>query len=759
MLSSLLLGGCTTRKLGPNESLLVHNRIIGAADASQEEEAATYIRQKPNGKLFGLFRFNLYIYNLANTGKKRGYKEKLKAIGDAAVIVDSIQTAYSAKQINQFLFSKGYFNNQVSFSSTTKRKKTQVDYRIELNSPYSIDSIGYIIIDNTLDSIYKSTISESLLRRGDRYDESMLQQEQERIYSNMRNNGYYKFLRQYITYRIDSSFQNNTVRLVLKISNPENQLKHQQYTINHVYLHINPDQSYARNVMVKDTMNLGHFYYFDPENRFNPNAFSKMLFIKDGERYAQRNTDLTYNRLGDLGVFKFSNISFQEDSVNQKLNASINLTPSRQFSLRPEIEGTFNSGNLGANGSLGYSDKNVFRGAELFELGLKGGLETRRSLADNNLFLYRRQIAGSANLYFPKLFVPFLKANYRFSNPRSFVSLNFAYEKRENFFFRRYLNMALGYDWRDTRTQSHYIKLLDVNVVSSALSPELTQSLINQGNFYLLRSFVPYFSLGTQYRYIENQADPKKPYKDYFYFRFTIDIAGNSLNAIKQTFKLNQDSTGAYKVFNLIYYQYFRPEIDIRYYTFINTKNNLAFRFNPGIGFAYGNSKNLPFEKQFFVGGSNSLRAWHARQLGPGTYVPTDALKNNLFLLDRSGDIKLELNAEYRFQLLRSFLRAKLNGATFVDAGNVWYRKKETNLPGSEFKLSRLYYDIAIGTGLGVRLDYTFFIFRFDVGLKLKDPFYTANEGWVIERFSDRNFKAANSYTFLSYNFGIGYPF
>ncbi len=749
--------------MGPNQSLVKKVKITGTKNSTQKDELYSYVRQKPNRKFFFFFRVNLYLYNLANTGKQTKYKERIKNnIGEAPVITDSALSKFSAQQISQYLFNDGYFKNKVTVDTRIKRKKATVTYNVIRNIPYVIDSISYDITDTNVYKIYKNAPTETLLKEGDNYSEKKMKAEQERIYALMRNNGYYKFLRQYVTYNIDTNLQKNALNIDLRIGNPED-MPNQLYTIGDISIKINNTNIYTTKTPTKDTLKNDNFNYIDPYEQFNMKTFNKFLFVKKGDVYAQRNVDVTYNRLGELGVFKFSNISFSEDTLNKVLNTFIALTPTKQYTIRPEIEGTLNSGNLGANGSIGFSDKNAFKGAELFELGVKGGFETQRALFETRdvTLISRRQISIYSNLYFPKLIIPALQPNYRLANPRTFVSFNYGFEKREDFFFRRSVNTAYGYEWRDTRTRSHYIKLVDINIVNSALSSTLTQTLSEQGNFYLLRSFIPYFSLGSQYRYTENQQDPKRPLKDYLYFRLNLDVAGNTLHLLRNTLQLPKDTTGTYKVFNLIYYQYVRPDFDLRFYNIIDGRNTIVFRFNPGVGFAFGNSKILPYEKQFFVGGSNSLRAWRTRQLGPGSYQPVlDSLvSNNFFELDRTGDVKLEANVEYRFLILRSFLRAKLNGATFIDAGNVWYLKNDPPLPGAKLKLNKLFSDMAIGTGVGIRLDYTFFLFRFDVGLKLKDPVYAAGEDWVIERFSDKAFKEANNYSFVNYTFGIGYPF
>lgn len=755
------LAACsTTRYLQPGESLVTKVQVKGLKDADLAEQLNGFASQKPNHRFFGVFKFNLWVYDVCASGKSRKWKTKLQQnIGEPAVVYDSTLSALSANQMSQFLFSKGYFTNKVDFSvqKYKKGKKCRLKYVVDADTPYTVRSIAIELSDSNLARVYAEADAASVLKPGEQYDEENLQAEQERLYQSFRNQGYYRFVRQYIHYDVDSSLNSRQVDLMLQIKNPEDGTLHQAYTINDVSIAIQSDRI-SDDFRRPDTMNTSRFYYIDPLRKFNPIIFNKTVFLQKNELFRQSDVDLTYNRLGDMGVFRFSNIAFQEDSIPNRLNAKVSLVPSKRFSIRPEIEGTVNSGNLGGNGSLGYSDRNVFRGAELFELGIKGGVETQRAIGSDlsTPLLARKQLAISSNLYFPKLLLPFVRANYNIGSPRSFISATYTFDERSSYYFRRIANLSFGYDWKDTRTKSHYVKLMDVNVVSSYLTPSLTQKLLDQGNFYLLRSFIPYFSLGTQYRYTDNRQNPQSPLSDYFFFRFTVDLAGNTLSAMKDLLELPRDTAGSYRIFGLVYYQYVRPEIDLRFYNVVNDRSKWVFRINPGIGLAYGNSKVLPFEKQFFAGGSTSLRAWRARRIGPGSFTQ---VTNRASEVEQTGDVKLEGNIEYRFQIIRRLFGARLNGATFLDAGNVWMLKEDLSLPGSQLKGSTLWKTTAVGSGAGIRLDYGFFIFRFDIGLKLKDPSYAQGGGWVIERFSDDSFKKANNYQFLNYTFGIGYPF
>jgi outer membrane protein insertion porin family len=723
LLLLLVLSACsTTKPLAPHQQLLCKVNINGIKNNNIEESARAFVQQEPNTKFFFFFRFNLYINQRLANKKPNSLLGKIRNnLGEEAIIIDSLSTFASAQQINQFLISKGYFDNVVRDSMVAygrKDKKVKLYYNCELGKATTIDSLSFQFKDPNLESIFKTNYSVLNVQIGDRYDIDEFSKQIERFYNLYKNHGYYDFLRQYISIMADTLDKDHQVSLSFIFENPDNG-NHLQYNIDSIHIKVDDFTQSDSNIRTD-----GLYYdYTDPSKKFNPGTFQKLCFLQPRSLYNQENVNLTFNRMGDLGVFKFVNIEFNKKDSNL-LDCDVKLNTRKQYALKPEAEGTFNNGYLGANTSLNFTNRNLFKGAERFELGVKGGIESQRSIlqreVENNFT--RRNLTINSNIYIPKLLLPFFKPNYKIANPQTFFSLSFAYDKRDNLYFRRTITNAFGYDWKDTRTKSHYLKLVDVNVVNSSISNTLESALLSQNNFYILRSFIPYFSIGTQYRYTDNRIADLLTTNKAFYFKFTLDVVGNSLNAVKDVFQFAKDSTGASTVFGLVYYQFTRPEIELRYYTKINENQQIVTRFNSGIGLTYGNTQVLPFDKQFFVGGSNSLRGWQARRLGPGSYSTLNDSTFNRLFFDQTGDFKLEFNTEYRFTISKQFFGSSLNGAVFGDAGNVWFVRTNTGLDGGTFYINNLLRDIAFNTGLGLRFDYGFFIFRLDLGIKLKDP-------------------------------------
>jgi outer membrane protein assembly factor BamA len=296
---------------------------------------------------------------------------------------------------------------------------------------------------------------------------------------------------------------------------------------------------------------------------------------------------------------------------------------------------------------------------------------------------------------------------------------------------------------------------MSLNFVRSTLSTEALDLLNSLNNQYIKESFDPHITLGLRYT-LTYSTQIFNLLKDYYFLRFNLEVMGTGLYSASKLIGANRNANGNYELFGLPYYNFTRPEVDMRYFNYLNQKSTLVFRFNAGAGFAYWNSNILPFERQFFTGGSNSIRAFRARTVGPGNFSDIEVSNLNL---DQTGEMKLEGNIEYRFDITDHFLGSKLKGASFIDIGNVWTLSSSNADPTGKFEWDTFHKQLAVGTGAGLRLDYSFLLFRFDLGLKLRDPRFNGSDQWVIQNISDEQWKSTNQYSFWNFNFGIGYPF
>jgi outer membrane protein insertion porin family len=437
-----------------------------------------------------------------------------------------------------------------------------------------------------------------------------------------------------------------------------------------------------------------------------------------------------------------------------------------------EGEYTFNTGRSGFNIGNTFTNRNLFGGAERFDLKLKYGI-LFDAWRDNQLFgsVFNRDLQIGATLTVPRLMVPFhVPLVGRSGMPYTTFSLNWQIFDQVNTYSNRYVIGSVAYNWYETRYKLHTITPLIAEFRLGKLSPGFYDELSEKGFLLYIRSNDrAYFGLGSQYAYTYNALKLNR-LEDFSYFRGTLDMSGNTLSLLSNVFDFDRNNVGERMVFGVPYLQYARMETDFRWYKYLGGERQLVFRFNPGVVIPYGNNRDFViFEKSFFGGGMNGIRAWQARTLGPGNYnreILDESLRLGLRNLDQLGEIKIESNLEYRFRLLNDFLGAKLKGAAFADSGNIW-RFREIENPGGEFNWNTFLGQMAIGAGAGLRFDLDYFVFRLDAGLKVRDPQFKGSKQWVVrELFNSREFKrqyavtnGPDRYNFIQYNFGIGMPF
>ena len=759
----------SVRKVPEGSFLLKKNKIVIDNKDISKEKIDGLIKQKSNKKFIGI-KFKLAFYNLAKKENPGRFSRFLIHIGEPPVILDTLVANLSIKRINLFMDNHGYFNSEVKKQITySSNKKAIVNYLIKASKPYYINDITYSIEDEDIKSEFYSKLSNSIIKKGDIFEIDKLDKERERITTLLKNLGYFEFNRDFISYNVDSSLNNNKMNVVLQIKNPENIQKdnlkqavfHKRYKIRNIYIY--PDfNPLISDTISKDTaileipqyrskqLNNKYLFVYNNEIKLKPRTFSQSIFINSNDYFNLRDVEQTYNRLSELKNFRFINISFDEykiDSVNANkegiLDCKIELSKNKVNYLSTELEGSNSSGYYGIAGNIIFQNKNLFKGAEIFNVKLRSVLENQHvisTIASANKPLFNTFETGvDVNIEIPKFLIPIRQEYFpKYFKPKTTISFGFNFQDRPD--FRRTLtNLGFGYDWRQSNNIQHILTPISINSVKIYPDSTFKASIDLISDKRLKYQYTDHFILSLKYSFIYTNQEVNKN-RNFTFFRINLETAGNALNLYKKLFDDQLNADGDYEIFNLIYSQYFRIDLDIRRYIYLKNKNTLVFRTAMGWGMPYGNSKQLPYEKSFIAGGANDIRAWRLRSLGPGTYSDT-----KIDNFDRIGDISLEFNIENRFPIYEI-----LHGALFIDAGNIWLNKRNSQFPGGEFLADKFLNQIAIGGGFGLRLDFNYFIVRIDAAIPFKDPSKAKDRQWVIANSGLRDFVI---------NFGIGYSF
>lgn len=753
----ILFSSCRTTKYVPEDNYLLYKYSIKTTgDRLDKEELNNIIKQKPNKTIFGL-RFHLGLYNLSKKDKDNGFNNYLRTIGEAPVIYNELMMDKTATQLEIFLRNKGYYNSIVTDTVFFKNKKARIKYNVSASKPYRIRNLTYNLEDSSFNSVIADSKANTLLKKGALFDSDVLSMERDRIETFAKTRGYYYFSKEYIFYKADTSLSSRQADIEMNIKKYRetgengriNEINHPKARIRKVYIHTNYDPKIAiadfdLYSSLLDTLSMDSIdLIFRKFENIKPTIVRESNYILPGEFYNINDVNRTYRNLSALRAFRLVNISFKEAGESDRpderlLDCEILLTPSTLQSFTVELQGTNSSGNIGAAGNLIYQHRNLFRGAENFDFRLKGALETLRESYQAD-FGNMVEIGSEMRINIPKFILPFKTDQFiKKYNPATSISVAYNFQQRPDY-TRTIANAAFGYNWKGNRYLTHIINPIEVNLVQI---PYKSQVFIDwlEGK-YIYYSYQPHLVTVTNYSLIYNNQKIQKK-SDFIYVRLNMESAGNLLSATYGAFNIPKQD-GQYELFNTEFAQYVRGDIDFRYYNNLDQNNSLVYRFFAGAGLPYNNSTALPFEKKYFSGGANSIRAWQVRNLGPGSY---NELVQSTYP-NKTADIKLEANVEYRFKLFWL-----LEGALFVDAGNIWAITKNDERVGALFDPRTFYKDIAIGTGIGTRFDFSFFIFRLDLGIKARDPILPEGEKWIIGKRK----MTSDDFTV---NIGIGYPF
>ncbi|MEY3678699.1 MAG: hypothetical protein RI924_840 [Bacteroidota bacterium] len=765
----ILVSGCRATRFLEDDQVLVKKVELENFDSRFKEQAGDYIQRdlRPASAL------NLMLYNLVNTKNGKYRKEKIKRLGQAPAILDSSLVEISRVELQKFLATKGFLNARVQSQIQVEDKKAKLRFIAVAGPEFKVGNIQFNIPDSAVAWLYEvNRPTFTRLHTGMRYDVDSLATERELIYQLMKKNGYYEYLRQYVRFEVDTMLNKaHTADLKLYLMNPVGKNSHPVFSLDTTNILIRNSSGSIANTRPDSSFYAQQYQLKDYSGRFRLKPIAKYMFLKKGDRYNLEMENLTYDRLYELNVFRNVKVSYvkKTDSSNV-LSPVLDLTPLKKMSNRIEGEYTFNAARNGFNLANTYTNRNVFGGAEQLDLKVRyGALFDTKSVSQSADRAFNRDFEIGANLIFPRILIPFRNSvSGRSGIPHTTISSSFQlFRQKDAFKNRAYIN-SITYDWMETRFKKHSFTPISLEYRNGQLDPAFKKYLEDNGyNLYVRTNDRQFVNFGSQYSFTYNNIRLNS-LDNFFYFRAFADLSGNSLGLLSKALNL-KIIDGNRTVFGLTYLQYAKTELDLRWYKHFGGDKQLVVRLNPGIGVPYGNSESLPIEKNFFAGGTNGIRAWQARTLGPGNYNRADIpveIRQNLRNLDQLGEIKLEANLEYRFKILNNLFGAKLKGAAFTDLGNVWRIKPFNDNPGGEFRSDKFFQQIAIGAGAGLRFDMDYFIFRLDAAVKVKDPQFIGSEQWVIKNLFNKSFKQTfaqtnfpDVYRFVQYNFGIGMPF
>lgn len=755
ILISLLWTACTgTRHLPKGEKLYTGAEIkLESAEKMDRQFVKSVVkaavRPAPNKVYLGI-RPKLWKYNLAGENPQTKFGKWLQRTGEPPVLLSSVKPGATSAIIDAKLFNIGIFKSFTESEIVEKKHTGKVIYTSHIHKPYMVKDMIYAISDDSLSRLIQTEKDKSLIKSGEEYNLDQLKNERIRIDGLLKNNGYFYFSPDYLLFKADTSNINRTVsfKLTLKDSIPKNALT--VFRINKVYINQNYSLNERRVDSTKDTLIYENIVFVGKEKRMaiKPKVLSKSIYLRKNEIFSRQNHVITLNRLMSMGNFKLVQINFSESKAGPGLlDVNILMTPMPKRTFRAEMDVVSKSNNYtGPRLNLSLLNRNAFNGAEILNLNLAGSFETQ--LSGNNKNQYSYSYNPQLELTFPRFLVPFnIKRTSSMYIPKTRLLLSYNFMKRVDYFDMRTFQFIYGFKWKENIRKEHELNPIDISYTSIGNKSETFADLLDSIP-YLKKSYEERFIAGGSYSFNYNeQVTPGK--KMQYYAHFSSELAGTVFSLAKAIEGEKVSATNPSKVAGAIYSQYAKTSIDVRGFYNFRDKNKLALRFFAGVAKPFGNSSVLPYTKQFFSGGPSSLRAFQINSVGPGTYHQNPKLVGFLQL---GGDVKLETNAEYRFGIYRYF-----KGALFVDAGNVWLLQSNPSETGTPFVASKFLNEVAVGAGVGLRVDVSFFILRFDLAFPLRKPWLEDNYRWVMNQINFGSSAWRNDNLVL--NVAIGYPF
>ena len=739
VMTTLVIIACSSDKFVPDGQYLL-DKVELRSDRKDVNSSLLmqYVRQKGNSRWFSLFKIPLGTYAMAGQDTTKWINRTLRRMGEEPVLYDSVQARLSAEDLTVAMQNMGYMNAMVDVDKKVKGKKLTLNYQLHPGDPYIIDQFNYDIEDSIIGKVLASHLNTDT-KRPRQFTVTSLDDERKRLTHILNDSGFYRFHKDFIYYTADSTqgkqHVNVTLHLMKYVEHSEAEpTLHPRYIINNVnFIPADSTGFHLRKSVLEDN-----------------------TLIEKGKYFSATDLQKTYNNFSRLGAVRYTNINFRElprydslvigksfgytTSSTHYLDADIQVSNNKPNTISFQPEGTNTAGDLGAAAVLSYQNRNLFRGSEHLSLEFRAAFEAIKGLEGYKNSDYE-EYSVQAHLQFPRFLAPFVSKNFkRKSSATSEVSVGWNLQNRPEF-HRRVFSSAWKYHWLDPNRHLTYdFDLLNLSYVympwisetfkHDYLDNATTRNAILRYNYQDL--FILRTGFGLNYSWA-NQA-----------FRAKVELAGNVLNGLSGIFNFKKNSEGKRTLFNIAYAQYAKFDFDYTKVLRFDERNALALHGGFGIAIPYGNSTVLPFEKRYFSGGANSVRGWSVRELGPGKFKGVDG---RIDFINQTGDMKLDLNAEYRTHLFW-----KLDAAAFIDAGNIWTLRDYEDQPGGQFRFKDFYNQIAVAYGLGLRLNFDYFILRFDGGMKAINPAYTsAEEHYVLLH--------PNLKRDFTFHFAVGLPF
>lgn len=727
----LLMVACSTTKYVPEGEYLL-GQVKVKTDGSYRHINTTtmrnYVRQNPNARWFSMVKIPLLTYSLSGRDTTKWINRTLRAMGEKPVFFDSLQTAIARNDLCQELHNMGYMHADVeAIIRQDGHKKKNVTYLLKPGEPYFLHNIRYQINDSVINKLLleKEDSTKRLIKVGQTFNASRLDEERKRLTQVLTDNGYSRFHKEFITYEADTTLGSRMIDLTLNLG------------------------LYARNDL-PDTLHtlysIGNIQYAsgdstDSDIHLRRHVLEECTHLRPNGLFSASDLQNTYNHFGRMQAVKYTSISFVQRPDTAVLDCNIQVQTNKPSTISIEPEGTNTAGDLGAAASLTYQNRNLFRGSELFSVELRGAYESIRGLEgyQNQDFL---EYSIESRLAFPRFIAPFMTDKIRNTiNSNSEVSVLYDMQNRPEF-HRRVLSGAWRYKWNKPGRHDRYqIDLLDLNYVFMPWMSETfkTEYLENESsiNSILRYNYEDLFITKIGFSYSYNHKDVA--------LKWGVETSGNVLSVGAKLFNSKKNDQGFYRLFNIAFAQYVKGDFDLTRSFSIDQENSIVLHFGLGIAYPYGNSSILPFEKRYFSGGANSVRGWSVRSLGPGRFKERDGRIN---FLNQTGDFKLDLNAEYR-----TYLFWKLDAAVFVDAGNIWTLRDYPEQPGGQFKMDTFIKELACSYGLGFRFNFDYFILRFDLGMKAINPAFASDDDEHYPLLHPRLSRD------MAFHFAVGLPF
>lgn len=784
-----------TRNLGPNQFVVYENTISGT-DKVSKEALFELVDQESNTRLLGISA-GVLIYNLGENfydrektstslqenrseleslnsaldtlgespklekkiyklstkiqslEKKLEYGNGLMRTGNPLVILDSTLTQKTVNNMKGYLVNHGFFEGDVQYQVQTKKKKAFVDFQIEENSLYVLDSV-YTRTDNpAIIQLLNSSQNRSLIQAGQPYNQDLIIEERTRIEDLLKNNGFYMFSKSYINYFAYQDTSAKTIKLEQVIQKPTFAERHQVYTLDSILFRINPPSEEFADRQIQEKFREIDFSFY--RDRYSAKVLASRILLQKGTPYSRTKAIETQRLLSNLDLFRFVNITF--DTLGTSLTAKIFTQPNQKYQLTNQLGVTVTEQLPGPFFSTALRNRNFFRAGEILEFNFRAGLEGVASATGQGVY-QSNEVNTSVSVIFPRFLIPFAPRSlqkYGRFNPNSRVQFGFNHTNRPEY-TRNAITGLLSYSWATrSNKQVFTINAADLNYIRTPKIQDefvgILSDLQAQGN-NLIWSFLPSFISSISGQTIINF----NKYGDFNSRKASLlRVFGESGGTTLNLFNVRNNNEEGIEYAN---FQWLKGQIDFRRYYPVNQKQTFAYRLNFGVAQPYGVSAGiLPYEKYFFAGGGTSIRAWQARRLGPGSYNP-GRLPNEeyRFTTEQPAEMILESMLEYRRNLIGYF-----DLALFIDVGNSWMIGNDPSRPGSDFRFNRFYKELAVGSGIGLRMDFDFLVIRLDLATKAIDPANPEGERWVLDNISFRSPFGVKGQTV--FNFGIGYPF